>query len=140
MAFLYLHLYNLFTFISLIIIFILAIFMKRKNTYGEQILAKVKGFKNYLETAEKDQLNKLVNDNPNYFYDILPYTYVLGVSKKWIEKFENIPIPQNDMGNFDYANIDSFNILYAVHHVAEVVHHVEVVVLGKKICFTMAFK
>lgn len=103
----------LFTFISLIIIFILAIFMKRKNTYGEQILAKVKGFKNYLETAEKDQLNKLVNDNPNYFYDILPYTYVLGVSKKWIEKFENIPIPQNDMGNFDYANIDSFNILYA---------------------------
>lgn len=28
--------------------------------------------------------------NPSYFYDILPYTYVLGVSDKWIEKFETI--------------------------------------------------
>ena len=29
-------------------------------------------------------------ENPNYFYDILPYTYVLGVSDKWIKKFETI--------------------------------------------------
>ena len=34
----------------------------------------------------------MVIENPNYFYDILPYTYVLGVSDKWIKKFETISL------------------------------------------------
>ena len=50
--------------------------------------------------------------NPNYFYEILPYAYVLNVSKKWIEKFENIPVPENYMGNFEYSDIDSFDRIY----------------------------
>ena len=28
--------------------------------------------------------------DPEYFYNILPYTYALGVSDKWIKKFESI--------------------------------------------------
>ena len=55
-------------------------------------MGKIKGFKNYLETAEKDKLEAMVIQNPNYFYDILPYTYVLGISDKWIKKFETITI------------------------------------------------
>jgi hypothetical protein len=98
-------------FISNIIIFVFSILMKRKNLYGEQIQSKIKGFKNYIELAEKDQIEMLVEKNPNYFYDILPYAYVLNVSKKWVEKFENIPIPTNDMGNFDYYNTDSLDTL-----------------------------
>lgn len=34
----------------------------------------------------------MVLQNPTYFYDILPYTYVLGVSDKWIKKFESITL------------------------------------------------
>lgn len=30
--------------------------------------------------------------NPEYFFDILPYTYVLNISDKWIKKFEKIAI------------------------------------------------
>ena len=30
------------------------------------------------------------SDNPEYFYNILPYAYVLGVSDKWMKKFEGI--------------------------------------------------
>lgn len=99
------------SFISNIITFILAILMKRKNLYGEQLKSKINGFKNYIEVAEKSQIEMLVDQNPNYFYDILPYAYVLDVSKKWVEKFENIPIPTNDVGNFDYCNIDSIDNL-----------------------------
>ena len=39
--------------------------------YGETIIAKVKGFKNFLETVEKDKLGSLILENPNYFYNIL---------------------------------------------------------------------
>jgi uncharacterized membrane protein YgcG len=39
------------------------------------------------------------------------YNNTVCVSKKWVEKFENIPVPTNDMGNFDYYNIDSLDHL-----------------------------
>ena len=64
--------------------------------------------------AEKNQLEMLVEQNPNYYYDILPYAYVLNVSKKWIKKFENIPLPTN-MGDLNYDNIDLLdNLSYSV--------------------------
>jgi uncharacterized membrane protein len=36
----------------------------------------------------------LVKDDPEYFYKILPYAYVLNVSDVWSKKFESIAIPQ----------------------------------------------
>ena len=56
--------------------------------FGLEMLGKVKGFKRFLETAEKEELESLVEKNPEYFYDILPYTYSLDVSEKWVEQFE----------------------------------------------------
>ncbi len=89
-----------------------AIFMKRKTEYGELITARVKGFRHFLVTAEKQRLEALVVENPYYFYNILPYTYVMNVSKKWIKKFENIPVPEMDMGNFNYGSDSSYYSLY----------------------------
>lgn len=73
------------------IIYVMKVIPKR-TIYGNELLGKIRGFKNFLETAEKDKLEAMVMENPNYFYDILPYTYVLGVSEKWIEKFETISL------------------------------------------------
>ena len=67
-------------------------YLPKRTPYGNEILGKIKGFKNYLETAEKEKLEAMVLQNPTYFYDILPYTYVLGVSDKWIKKFESITL------------------------------------------------
>lgn len=67
-------------------------YLPKRTIYGNEILGKLKGFKNFLETVEKDKLEALVLENPTYFYDILPYTYVLNISDKWIEKFKLISI------------------------------------------------
>ena len=64
--------------------------MPKRTVYGNRLLGKLRGFKNFLETAEKDKLEAMVLEHPTYFYDILPFTYVLGVSDKWIKKFESI--------------------------------------------------
>ena len=56
------------------------------------LYGKIKGFKKFLETSEKNQLESMVMQNPQYFYDILPYAYVLGISSKWIKKFETISL------------------------------------------------
>lgn len=105
------------TFACIFINVFFTLIMKRKTKYGEEIIGKVKGFRNFLETAEKDKLEKLVLENPNYFYHILPYTYVLNISKKWMEKFEDIHIPEMDMGTYDFNSFNSFNHLYSdVYH------------------------
>lgn len=51
----------------------------------------------------------MVAENPSYFYDILPYTYVLGVSKKWVEKFESLIYqPPNWYRGSNFHNYGSF--------------------------------
>ena len=90
----------------------LAIIMGRKTEYGEMISARVKGFRDFLVTAEKDKLESLVEQNPHYFYDILPYTYVLNISKKWVKKFEDIKMPEVDMGSYNYSSDVSFHSIF----------------------------
>lgn len=64
--------------------------LPQRTNFGSKYYGRIKGFVRFLEIAEKTQLEKLVNDNPEYFYDILPYTYALGVSNVWASKFESI--------------------------------------------------
>ena len=72
---------------------LICLFLIPKRTkYGNEMLGKLRGFKNFLETVEKEKLEAMVLQYPNYFYDILPYTYVLGISNKWIKKFEQISL------------------------------------------------
>lgn len=87
------------------------IIMGRKTKAGEKIKAQIAGFRDFLVKVEKDKLEALVMENPSYFYDILPYTYALNISKKWIKKFEDIPMPKVDMGNFDYSRSSSYSDL-----------------------------
>lgn len=92
--------YLLFIIIDLICIFSMIICLKYlpKRTNNENILlGKIKGFRNYLIIVEKEQLKLLVSENPNYYYDILPYAYVLGVSDVWIKKFEGITYISNSL-------------------------------------------
>lgn len=87
-------------------------YLPKRTSYGNEILGKIKGFKNFLETAEKDQLEAMVAKNPTYFYNILPYTYVLGVSDKWIKKFEVVsmqaPTWYDGSDTFDVATFGTF--------------------------------
>lgn len=64
--------------------------LPKRTHWGNQMLGRSLGFKRFLETAEKPKLEAMVQENPEYFYEILPYTYVLGVSDEWMEKFETL--------------------------------------------------
>lgn len=91
---------------SVIIVDILSNKMPKRTEYGNEMLGKIKGFRRFLETAEKEQLEELVEQNPEYFYNILPYTYALGVSDKWVKQFEEIAVQSPTW----YVSDDNFNM------------------------------
>lgn len=98
--------------VCILIMVILFQLMPKRTKYGNEMLGKIKGFKKFLETAEKQKLEAMVMENPTYFYDILPYTYVLGVSDKWIKKFETISLQEpnwyDGYSSFDTTSFGSF--------------------------------
>ena len=87
------------------LIYFFYVIVIKRTEYGTKILGEVNGFKKFLETAEKDKLESLVHDDPSYFYNILPYAYVLGVSDAWIKQFEGIAIAPPDW----YESADTFD-------------------------------
>ncbi len=93
--------------ISIVGMIICLKYLPKRTKYGNEILGKLKGFKNFLETAEKEKLEAMVMQNPTYFYNILPYTYVLGVSDIWIKKFETISLQAPSW----YDSPNAFDIL-----------------------------
>lgn len=51
------------------------------------------GFKEFIKAAEKDRLEMLLEEDPEYYYHVLPYAQVLHVSKIWINKFKDLTVP-----------------------------------------------
>lgn len=64
---------------------------RRTNEYTE-MLNDVLGFRNFLRDAEKDRIEQLLADSPQYYYDILPYANVLGVTDIWQDKFKDLQL------------------------------------------------
>lgn len=90
-----------------IAVIILALFMffgSKRTKAGNQVYGQILGFKEFIKKAELDRLKMLVEENPSYYYDIMPYAYVLGLSDQWIANFETMHMPEPDW----YSGRDPF--------------------------------
>ncbi|MDO4177339.1 MAG: DUF2207 domain-containing protein, partial [Bacillota bacterium] len=68
------------------------IYYDRLSSHSLELMGKILGLKSFIKTAELDKLNELVEEDPEYFFNVLPYAYVMGLTDKWAKKFENIHI------------------------------------------------
>lgn len=66
-----------------------AIILKRPTMRGRKLLDEMAGFRDYLEVAEKDELNlrNPPEKTPALFEAYLPFALALGVDQQWAEKF-----------------------------------------------------
>ena len=71
---------------------VFAIIMKRPTTAGRRLLDEVAGFREYLEIAEKDEMNlrNPPEKTPQLFEAYLPFALALGVEQQWAERFTRI--------------------------------------------------
>jgi hypothetical protein len=69
-----------------------AIVMKAPTMRGRKLLDEMLGFKDYLEIAEKDEMNlrNPPEKTPRLFEAYLPYALALGVDQQWSERFASL--------------------------------------------------
>ena len=99
--------------------------MERRNKANVRIMGQIEGLRDFIEKAELPKLNMLVEEDPAYFYNVLPYAYVMGLTKKWIEKFENIVLEPVEWYHSDRTELlaDSLSLMEAM----ERMEHIEAV-------------
>lgn len=71
----------------------LTAFMKKRTAVCTDWMGRLIGLREFIETAELDRLKAMAEKNPEWFYHILPYTYVFGLSDVFAERLEELAIP-----------------------------------------------
>ena len=68
------------------------VIMRRPTQRGRKVLDEMLGFKDYLEVAEKDEMNlrNPPEKTPQLFEAYLPFALALGVEQEWSEKFASM--------------------------------------------------
>ena len=84
---------------------VFAIIMKRPTLRGRKLLDEMAGFRDYLEVAEKDELNlrNPPQKTPALFESYLPYALALGVDQQWAEKFAAVLAKARDANGRSYS-------------------------------------
>ena len=73
------------------------------------------GFKNFIKLCEVDQIKAFAEENPSYYFEVLPYAYVFDLTDVWIKKFETMNLNMPDWLTTEcgeIADIVTFNLLF----------------------------
>lgn len=88
------------------IISMCSIITKQRSAYGRKVLEQVLGLREFIQTAEMDELKKMIETDPEYYYHILAFAIVLGLEHKWARKFDSLTVepPSWYVGSYSVWN------------------------------------
>ena len=66
----------------------------RRSSLGRLQASQILGLRVYLKKVSNSDLEQIMDDNPEYFFDMLPYAMALGVDGKFARQFSELNIPQ----------------------------------------------
>lgn len=87
--------------IAALVLVVFAVLMRRPTVRGRKLLDEMSGFREYLEIAERDEMNlrNPPDKTPHLFEKYLPFALAMGVEQAWAERFTtvfaNIQGPEN---------------------------------------------
>ncbi len=82
--------------VSCIVLMAMNFFMIKKNTKGNKVMSELKGFKQFIKTAEESKIKSLLKDSPGYFEATMGYALTFGALKVWTKKFNNLNVQPPD--------------------------------------------
>ena len=83
-------------------------YMPKRTIHGTRLYSKIEGLKKYLNEVSDKELKLVLKDNPNYLYDILPYSYILGIESVIFNKLKKLNIEEPKwykIDNFTYRKL-----------------------------------
>ncbi len=72
---------------------IAAAFGGRRSERGKRCLAELQSLRKFLLTAPAGELQRMLQINPNYFYEVLPYALAMGVEKQFAKRLGRAILP-----------------------------------------------
>lgn len=104
------------------------IYMPKRTEYGIKVLGEIEGIKKCLLNPKDKEIDSVLKLKPNYFYEIWPYSYILGisddVSRLFKDKVFNYPEWFNSKEEFSFLKfINYLNVM--VEDIEEVIGSIE---------------
>lgn len=90
------------------------------SAYKREVMGKLLGLRQFIQTAELPQLKMLVDENPTYYYGVLPYAMAFGMMDDWAKRFEGMTIPEPDW--YQSNDHTMFTLMYLNHQMN---HHIQ---------------
>ena len=72
---------------------LLAAYGGKRSDLGKYNASQILGLRHFLRKLDDKKLERLMDNNPDYFFDMLPLAIALGVDTKFAKVFGNMPMP-----------------------------------------------
>lgn len=72
---------------------LMAAYGGRRSDLGRQNATQILGLHQYLRTADRAELKRIQQNDPEYFYNLLPYAMALGVEGAFAKRFDKKKMP-----------------------------------------------
>ena len=105
-------------FVAIILLASIPILAEGESLYsndGKMVKGRIEGFKDFILKCEVSQLKMFAEENPTYYFDVLPYAYIFGLSDVWMDKFKSIEVTIPDwveVENVDIVDMIMFNSMF----------------------------
>lgn len=80
--------------ISLLILIILFSITEKRSEYAQNILEQLLGYTSFLNLVKVDEIEMMMESNPNFYFKHLSFALILGLTKVWRNKFKKIEVSQ----------------------------------------------
>lgn len=67
-------------------------FMRKRTHQCVEWMGRLIGLRDFIETAELERMQMLAKENPQWFYHIIPYAYVFGLSEVFAKKLKGLAL------------------------------------------------
>lgn len=102
------------TLFCLILLYAFARIMPRYGHLGKERFERLRGFREFIKRCEQKRLEKLLDEQPNYFDTTISYAIVLGLGHVWAKKFE--PLLKEPPAWYSGYDSKSFNSVAFTQH------------------------
>lgn len=97
-----------------VLVLICTVCMRKRTEYGDEMLGRVLGLRHFIIDGDQQRIKNLVEENPYYFYDILPFAYAMNLTNIWNEHFKDMTLIPCDWYRSDYVYCDCYHMMHSL--------------------------